>query len=105
MSSSLMDRLVAILPGVPNVCPDPQCGDPTWDHPCELGGSKPNYALAKVVAAEVQDWLFDQATTWSRRGDEVLGASPVTAAEFHKGARTISTLAAILILDDGVPSE
>jgi hypothetical protein len=22
----------------PNECPDPQCGDSTWDHDCQLGG-------------------------------------------------------------------
>ena len=100
MSSSLMDRLVAILPGIPSVCPDPWCGDSTWDHPCELGGGKPNYALAKAVSDEVQEWLFDQARLWSRRGDEILGASPVTAVDFHKGARAISTLAAILSFNE-----
>jgi len=26
---------------VPSRCPDPQCGDSTWDHMCELGGYDP----------------------------------------------------------------
>lgn len=50
------EELVArALPGIPSVCPDPQCGDSTWDHDCELGGERPDTASARKVLTTLAD--------------------------------------------------
>lgn len=38
------------LPMIESGCPDPQCGDSTWDHECQLGGpGQLNLSRAQAV--------------------------------------------------------
>lgn len=93
--NDLRDRLAAILPQVHGPCPDPQCGDSTWDHDCELGGSVPDVKLANLIAVEVQAWLRTESSGWRAASKAVEDLEPSSAAAFslRMGADALSTLA------------
>lgn len=49
--AAMVEAAARAIPRIPNVCPDPQCGDSTWDHECKLGGERLDYGTARAALA------------------------------------------------------
>jgi hypothetical protein len=65
----LRKELLRVLPEVPAYCPDPQCGDSTWDHDCKDGPSQPNERLADSVVATITLWLHEELVELRKKRD------------------------------------
>lgn len=105
--NDLRRRLAETLPQVPNSCPDPQCGDSTWDHECQLGGSRPDTKLVDTVAALVQAWLLNESAAWRQSCKVIEAMDPFSVAvlSLRTGADALTALAMTVGLPQGEPND
>ena len=51
-----------VLQGTKRTCSDPQCGDSTWDHACDLGAPVPDWFYVQTREGPLRiragDWLI-----------------------------------------------
>lgn len=102
--TSLRLQLAAVFPRVYLECPDPQCGDSTWDHECELGGVRLNVEQADQALMVFARLLRAEASTLREKA-KVADKHNDDFATFTIVARLNTVENLIQAVIEGVPAE